>query len=133
MARFRLIQHQGANLTRDLLTFEKPAQVIWLAWYAPSIVAKGWEPYDQPHPYAYMPLRYSRFEMIEDSSGALLKSSSLEVQSLSLDEDEDLNVALDPMVQLELALTRLGHPHPEDAANFLVPSVWLDEVQPLQT
>jgi hypothetical protein len=62
---------------RSITALGSAAVVRWLAWYAPRILANGWQPYDQPHPAAYMPLGYEHLTRQElPDHGVLLRQPS---------------------------------------------------------
>lgn len=45
---------------------------FWCAYYGTSILANGWQPYDQPTASAYMPWPFAEFEKLPISSGGVL-------------------------------------------------------------
>ena len=76
-AALRLVRHEGAVGTRlpnGGLGFEcaSPASTQWLGWYSKQIVANGWQPYDQPHGAAYIPVGFGQLATREVSSEGLL-------------------------------------------------------------
>lgn len=46
----------------------------YVAFYSNQLLENGWEPYDQPHPAAYMPLSFAHFERYRVAGGELLVS-----------------------------------------------------------
>lgn len=69
----RLIEYENGDVRRHdrsaaHLTSSR-ASILWCARYAPGVLANGWEPYDQPNPSLYMPLRYSALERVEYQAG----------------------------------------------------------------
>lgn len=45
-------------------------ELIRFAFYSERVLRNGWEPFDQPHPAAYMPLRYTTLERVDVAGGA---------------------------------------------------------------
>jgi len=72
----RCIAHSGAQVwmrTERACHLAAPrASVLWFARYTASVVANGWEPYDQPNPVTYMPHGYSAFEQVPIEGGDAL-------------------------------------------------------------
>jgi hypothetical protein len=79
---FRAIRHVGAIATRhpgarSTFVFSASPLAEWLGWYSSRILANGWQPYDQPDPAAYMPLRYEALVRHEEPGvGVLLRQAT---------------------------------------------------------
>ena len=62
----------------------KPRRAVWWAYYGPSILANGWEPFDQPS-RAYMPYRFADFFRVNLANGGaffMMKKLHRSVMSL---------------------------------------------------
>ena len=64
----RVVWHSGASLEQSpgnawRCSFTAPARCLWVGWYSSQVLANGWEPFDQPHPAAYVPLGYRHLSL----------------------------------------------------------------------
>jgi hypothetical protein len=93
---FRIVRHAGATATsssnRQLrFAFGSAASSQWLGWYSSRILANGWQPYDQPHPAAYIPLGYDHLAKQQlPAHGVLLRQSALDPAKMLTTHDGSL-------------------------------------------
>jgi hypothetical protein len=128
---FRLVRHAsfraGASAADlSLLASKEPATAQWFGWYSSSVLANGWQPYDQPHPAAYIPLAFETVGKLELSGGGALvrqivpeATSKVWAQSrstvLSCSEEE-----LPDVLREQLMAVGFEHDDADEAVRFLL-------------
>jgi hypothetical protein len=98
---FRIIRHGGATVTvypgnRSNYEFVGQALSQWFGWYSSRILANGWEPYDQPDPAAYLPLRFDALAISEQFGfGVLLRQHRPDrlVRLVGLNDQQVMNAS----------------------------------------
>jgi hypothetical protein len=81
---WRVIRSSGAwrsskGRTRWRFLFPQSATSQWYGWYSSRIVDNGWQPYDQPHPAAYIPHGYDRFTKLDLPEGMAVRQVAPDV------------------------------------------------------
>lgn len=71
----RLIEHT-ASAVAIKATIEIGGKRYVVAFHGPGVVANGWEPYDQPHPAAYIPTARENLLVIDGACGRILVGES---------------------------------------------------------
>ena len=55
-----IVRHEGAVVSTTCgatrFAFVGQATAQWVGWHSGRVRSNGWQPYDQPHPAAYLPL-----------------------------------------------------------------------------
>lgn len=67
-----LVVERGVSVVARIRAARDGARSFWCAFYGRTVLANGWEPFDQPRAAAYMPFRFADFDRVVLENGTLL-------------------------------------------------------------